>query len=40
MLFPETGEYVVPEALNLVRVDRENDSVVYEEENLRVEHDI
>lgn len=40
MLFPETGEYVVPEALNLVRVDRENDSVVYEEENLWVEHDI
>lgn len=40
MLFPESGEYVVPEALNLVRVDRENDSVVYEEENLWVEHDI
>jgi hypothetical protein len=40
MLFPESGEHVVPEALNLVRVDRENDSVVYEEENLWVRHDI
>lgn len=40
MLFPETGEYIVPEALNLVRVDRENDSVIYQEENLWVEHDI
>lgn len=40
MPFPESGEYVVPEALNLVRVDRETDSVVYEEENLWVEHDI
>ena len=40
MPFPESGEYVVPDALNLVRVDCENDSVVYEEENLWVEHGI
>lgn len=38
MPFPETGDYVVPDALNLVHVDRENDTAVYREENLWVEH--
>ena len=38
MAFPVTGEYVVPDALNLVQVDRENDSAVYREENLWVQH--
>lgn len=38
MLFPVTGEYVVPDALNLVSVDREQDLVVYREENLWVQH--
>jgi hypothetical protein len=38
MLFPVTGEYVVPDALNLVRVDREDDRAVYREENLWVQH--
>jgi hypothetical protein len=38
MLFPASGDYVVPDALNLVRVDRAADRVVYREENLWVEH--
>lgn len=38
MVFPVTGDYVVPEALNLLRVDRENDTAVYREENLWVQH--
>jgi hypothetical protein len=38
MLFPASGDYVVPDALNLVRVDREADRAVYREENLWVEH--
>ena len=38
MLFPESGSYVVPDALNLVVVDRARDQVVYREENLWVQH--
>ncbi|GIF76565.1 hypothetical protein [Asanoa siamensis] len=38
MTFPVTGDYVVPDALNLVRIDRERDRGVYVEENLWVEH--
>lgn len=38
MVFPETGQYVVPEALNLVDIDRERDRGVYVEENLWVRH--
>ncbi len=38
MVFPVSGEYVVPEALNLLRVDRESDRGTYVEENLWVEH--
>jgi len=38
MSFPASGQYVVPEALNLVAVDRENDVVSYCEENLWVRH--
>jgi GNAT superfamily N-acetyltransferase len=38
MLFPVTGDYVVPDALNLVRVDVEQDRGVYIEENLWVQH--
>ena len=38
MVFPVTGEYVVPDALNLVRIDRERDRGVYVEENLWVRH--
>lgn len=39
MLFPVTGDYVVPEALNLVHVDRETDEAIYLEENLWVQHE-
>ncbi|MEO6511235.1 MAG: hypothetical protein ABIO16_09605 [Nocardioides sp.] len=39
MPFPETGKYVVPDALGLLHVDREQDTAVYREENLWVEHD-
>lgn len=39
MVFPATrDDYVVPDALNLVRIDREQDRGVYVEENLWVQH--
>lgn len=38
MLFPETGDYVVPDALGLVEIDREKDKGTYIEENLWVQH--
>jgi hypothetical protein len=38
MVFPVTRDYVVPDALNLVRIDREQDRGVYVEENLWVQH--
>jgi GNAT superfamily N-acetyltransferase len=38
MVFPASGSYVVPDALNLVEVDREHDRAVYREENLWVQH--
>ena len=38
MVFPVTYDYVVPDALNLVRIDVERDRGVYVEENLWVEH--
>jgi len=38
MPFPESGEYVVPDALDVLRVDRDRDVAVYREENLWVEH--
>ena len=38
MLFPASGDYVVPDALNLVHVDRESDRATYREENLWVQH--
>jgi GNAT superfamily N-acetyltransferase len=38
MVFPVTRDYVVPGALNLVRIDREQDRGVYVEENLWVRH--
>ena len=38
MVFPETGQYVVPEALGLVDIDREQDAGTYVEENLWVQH--
>jgi hypothetical protein len=38
MPFPVSGAYVVPDALNLLEVDREHDRAVYCEENLWVQH--
>lgn len=40
MVFPVSGEYVVPDALNMVQVDRDADLVTYVEENLWVLHSI
>jgi hypothetical protein len=38
MPFPVSGEYVVPDALNLLAVDRDADTAVYREENLWMQH--
>lgn len=38
MPFPDSGDYVVPGALSLVRIDRERDRGRYVEENLWVQH--
>jgi hypothetical protein len=38
MVFPASGDYVVPDALGLVNIDRERDRGVYVEENLWVQH--
>lgn len=38
MPFPASGSYVVPDALNLVHIDRPNDRGTYVEENLWVQH--
>lgn len=38
MVFPESGSYVVPDALSLVEIDREEDRGVYVEDNLWMRH--
>lgn len=38
LVFPVTRDYVVPDALNLVHIDREHDRGRYVEENLWVQH--
>jgi GNAT superfamily N-acetyltransferase len=38
MAFPESGRYVVPDALGLVEIDRESDHGEYVEENLWMQH--
>jgi len=38
MAFPETGRYVVPDALGPVDMDRENDLGIYSEANLWMRH--
>jgi hypothetical protein len=38
MAFPETGEYVVPDALGLVSIDRERDRGTYLEPNVWMQH--
>ena len=39
MAFPESGDYVIPGALSLVRIDRERDLGVHVEPNVWVRHD-
>jgi GNAT superfamily N-acetyltransferase len=38
MAFPETGRYVVPDALDLVEIDRDQDRGTYSETNLWMRH--
>jgi hypothetical protein len=38
MVFPQTGHYVVPDALGLVDIDREADQGTYVEDNLWMQH--
>ena len=38
MSFPETAEYVVPDALGLVQIDCEHDRGTYVEANLWMRH--
>ena len=38
MAFPDTGDYVVPDALDLVSIDREADRGRYAETNLWMQH--
>jgi hypothetical protein len=38
MAFPESGSYVVPDALDLVEIDREQDQGIYSETNLWIRH--
>jgi hypothetical protein len=38
MVFPESGPYVVPDALDLVQIDCEQDQGIYVEPNLWMRH--
>jgi hypothetical protein len=38
MLFPQTGRYVVPDALGLIEIDRDADQGTYVEDNLWMQH--
>ena len=38
MAFSETGQYVVPDALDLVSINREEDRGICEETNLWMQH--
>ncbi len=38
MAFPQTGRYIVPDALDLVEIDRERDQGLYAETNLWMRH--
>jgi hypothetical protein len=40
MSFPESGDYVVPGAADLVHIDREADRGVYYDPNVWVVHDL
>jgi hypothetical protein len=38
MPFPSTGEYVIPDGLSTLRIDRETDFGTYTEPNVWVQH--
>jgi hypothetical protein len=38
MAFPESGSYVIPDALDLVVINKEQDRGTYEETNLWMQH--
>jgi len=38
ILFPKTGQYVIPGALDLVAIDLERDCGIYNETNLWMRH--
>ena len=38
MKFPETGEYVIPDGMSVLKIDREADSGIYIEPNVWVRH--
>lgn len=38
MKFPESGEYVIPDGMSLLKIDREADSGIYIEPNVWVQH--
>ena len=38
MRFPTSGDYVIPDGLNILTVDRDSDVAIYVEENLWVRH--
>jgi hypothetical protein len=38
MAFPQSGSYVVPQALDLVEIDRDRDAGTYRETNLWMRH--
>ncbi|MER5752792.1 GNAT family N-acetyltransferase [Streptomyces sp. NPDC002088] len=38
LVFPESGEYVIPDGLSLLRIDRDADEGVYQEPNVWMRH--
>ncbi|MEV7453126.1 hypothetical protein [Streptomyces nigra] len=38
MAFPESGDYVIPDGLSLLRIDRQTDQGVYQEPNVWMRH--
>lgn len=38
MVFPDSGDYVIPDGLSTLRIDREADEGVYVEPNVWLQH--
>ena len=38
MAFPESGDYVIPDGLSLLRIDGQTDQGVYQEPNVWMRH--